>query len=94
MPLFHPDHKRRYENDERAYAVLELAYTTVDVAAALLFIVGSVMFFSENWVTLGTWCFLIGSICFGLKPTIRIYREIRYFSSGDYDDILGKKGGK
>ena len=92
MPLFKPSHKRKYESDERAYAIFELAYTTVDVAAALLFIIGSVMFFSDSWQTPGTWCFLIGSICFALKPSIRIYREIRYFSEGDYDDMVGKRG--
>lgn len=91
MPFFHPDRKRRYENDERAYAIFELAYTTVDVAAAVLFIIGSVMFFSDEWQTPGTWCFLIGSICFALKPSIRICREIYYFSEGDYEDLIGKK---
>ena len=93
MPLFKPSHRRKYVNDDKAYALFELAYTSVDMAAALLFIVGSVMFFSEDWQIPGTWCFLVGSICFALKPSIRIYREIYYFSRGDYENLVGGKSG-
>lgn len=91
MALFKPSHRRSYIKDEKAYALFELAYTSVDMAAALLFIVGSVMFFSKDWQTSGTWCFLIGSIFFALKPSIRIYREIYYLSKGDYEDLVGKE---
>lgn len=45
------------------------------------------MFFSEHWQTAGTWCFLIGSICFALKPTLRIFRELRYVEEDDYEDL-------
>ncbi len=90
MPLFKPSHRRKYVHDDKAYALFELAYTSVDMAAALLFIIGSVMFFSEEWQTPGTWCFLAGSIFFALKPSIRIYREIYYLSKGDYEDLIGK----
>lgn len=94
MTLFKPSRRRRYVSDTQYYAWFELAYTTVDVCAALLFVVGSVMFFSENWQTAGTWCFLIGSICFALKPTLRIIRElryveedVRYVEEDDYEDL-------
>lgn len=87
MALFKPDRHHRYIADERAYARFELAYTAVDVSAAGLFIVGSIMFFSQSWQTAGTWCFLIGSICFALKPTLRIIREIRYLEDKNYEDL-------
>ena len=70
--------------------MFELAYTTVDVSAAVLFVIGSIMFFSEAWQTAGTWCFLVGSICFALKPTLRIIREIRYVEDDDYEDLAKK----
>ena len=62
MALFKLSRHRRYVSDEEYYAWFELAYTTVDVCAALLFVVGSIMFFSTEWLTTGTWCFLIGSL--------------------------------
>ena len=87
MTLFKLSRHRKYVADERAYAWFELAYTTVDMAAAGLFVIGSIMFFSDAWQTPGTWCFLIGSICFALKPTLRIVREIRYLEDDDYQDL-------
>ncbi len=87
MALFKLSRHRRYVSDEEYYAWFELAYTTVDVCAALLFVVGSIMFFSTEWLTAGTWCFLIGSLCFALKPTLRIIRELRYVRDNDLQDL-------
>lgn len=60
---------------EAVYGFYERLYTSIDVLAALSFVVGSVMFFSEAWATLATWFFLIGSICFAAKPCARFARE-------------------
>lgn len=87
MALFKLSRHRRYVSDEEYYAWFELAYTTVDVCAAGLFVVGSIMFFSTEWLTAGTWCFLIGSLCFALKPTLRIIRELRYVRDNDLKDL-------
>lgn len=87
MTLFKLSRHRKYVADERAYAWFELAYTCVDMAAAGLFVIGSIMFFSEAWLKAGTWCFLLGSICFALKPTLRIIRELRYLKEDDYEDL-------
>lgn len=78
MKLFRQSNARRSPRHRQIYAAYELAYTLVDLGAALMFIVGSVMFFSEEWQISGTWCFLIGSIMFGVKPTLRFAREIHY----------------
>ncbi len=47
-----------------------------DVLIALWFLVGSVLFFREATSTAATWCFLLGSIEFLIRPAIRIARRI------------------
>lgn len=71
----------------RRYALYEIAYTVVDFAAAILFVIGSIMFFSDNWQTTGTWMFLIGSLCFAAKPTIRLVRDVHLAAMGDHEDL-------
>lgn len=71
----------------RRYALYEIAYTAVDFAAAILFVIGSIKFFSEDWQTTGTWMFLIGSLCFAAKPTIRLVRDIHLTAMGDREDL-------
>jgi hypothetical protein len=58
--------RRRYE----AASILN------DVLIALWFVAGSVMFFFESWVVPGTWCFLIGSIQFLVRPALRLSRQL------------------
>lgn len=65
----------------------EIAYTVVDFSAAALFVIGSLLFFSESTTYAGTWLFVVGSVLFGLRPTIKLYREIGYLKLSDYDDI-------
>ena len=87
MKLF--DHRNRDRNEatRALYARFEILYTLVDFSAAFSFIVGSVMFFQSAWQETGTWLFLIGSIFFALKPTLRLVREIRLYRMGDMDDL-------
>ncbi|MCF6523127.1 YrhK family protein [Streptomyces sp. JJ36] len=47
-----------------------------DVLIALWFIAGSVMFFSEEWTTTGTWCFLFGSLELLIRPVVRLSRQV------------------
>ncbi|MFA3877847.1 YrhK family protein [Streptomyces sp. MMCC 100] len=54
----------------------EAASIANDVLIALWFIAGSIMFFSEQWATAGTWCFLIGSIELLIRPGIRLTRHM------------------
>ena len=88
MKIFHPDNREVFKRDRRAYAFFELAYTSIDFAAAVLFIIGSVMFFYPDYLTPGTWCFLIGSIFFAMKPTMRISREIYYLAKGEDERVV------
>ncbi|GGA24475.1 YrhK family protein [Neptunicoccus cionae] len=91
MRLFHPDTRNLSERHKRIYAYFELAYTVVDVSAALLFVVGSILFFNESTTYSGTWLFLIGSILFGLRPTLKLIREYAYLRVGDYEDVAIKR---
>ncbi|MVA96724.1 hypothetical protein GN330_05615 [Nitratireductor sp. CAU 1489] len=87
MTLFDPANKNRSERHRRIYAAYELGYTLVDFSAALLFLVGSVLFFYPSVETTAIWFFVIGSAAFGLKPTIRLIRELHYVRIGDLDDL-------
>ena len=50
--IFEPQHGHQSPALRRCYALYEIAYTAVDFGAALSFIVGSIMFFSEEDVIL------------------------------------------
>ncbi|MBT0959200.1 YrhK family protein [Alphaproteobacteria bacterium KMM 3653] len=87
MTLFHPDNRNRSDDHKRIYALYEIAYTVNDFGAAVLFILGSALFFDDATATLATWLFLIGSLMFGLRPAIKLAREIKFLRMGNYDDI-------
>ncbi|MEU4361324.1 YrhK family protein [Promicromonospora sp. NPDC023987] len=55
--------------------MFEVLHTIADFLAALLFVVGSILFFSEKTKLAATVCFLIGSLFFAAKPSIRLVRE-------------------
>ncbi|MAS45580.1 YrhK-like protein [Albimonas donghaensis] len=82
MTLFHPDAKRTDAGAARIWATYELIYTGVDFGAAICFVIGSIMFFSEAWMVPGTWLFLIGSVLFAAKPSLRLAREIQLLRRG------------
>ncbi len=88
--IFEKDH-RSDPRTRRRYALYELGYTLVDFAAPALFVIGSICYFYDSLATTGTWLFLIGSILFGLKPTIRLVRELHLAAIGDFDGIAPEK---
>lgn len=90
MTLFRHENANKSARHQRTYAAFEIAYTLVDFSAAVLFIIGSIMFFSDDWTYAGTWLFLIGSILFACKPTLRLVRELRLVAMGDTDDVADK----
>ncbi|MEM8950811.1 MAG: YrhK family protein [Pseudomonadota bacterium] len=87
MQIFDPEIPHRHDRNKKIHALFELAYTFVDFSAAVLFVIGSILFFNEETATIATWCFLIGSIFFGLKPTLRLTRELCYVRAGDYEKM-------
>lgn len=86
MTFFDPANHERSTRHREIYAYTEVAYTVVDFSAAVLFVIGSILFFSDSTTELGTWLFLVGSILFGLRPTIKLVREIAYLRIGDLED--------
>jgi len=87
MALFDPSNGTKSERHRKIYALYELAFTFVDFSAAILFFVGSILFFYKPLENAAIWCFVIGSACFAAKPTIRVAREIHYIAIGDYSDL-------
>ncbi|WP_305985494.1 YrhK family protein [Roseibium sp. MMSF_3544] len=55
----------------------ELYRTVVEFLAALTFVIGSIFFFYPSLEFSGTWLFLIGSILFAVRPTIRLLLELQ-----------------
>ncbi len=47
-----------------------------DVLIALWFLVGSILFFWQATTEAATWCFLLGSIEFLIRPAIRLTRLV------------------
>ncbi|GAA1346701.1 YrhK family protein [Arthrobacter roseus] len=93
MALFDPGNRTKNPESAKLYATLEVVYTIVDFAAAGLFIVGSVLFFRESTQIPATWCFLVGSICFALKPTLRLFRELKYAKRDDVGTLAERAEG-
>ena len=80
------------EHRKRIYAAFELWYTAVDVGAAISFLVGSLLFLSEETKTIGTYLFIGGSLLFLFKPTIRLMRESKYAASGEIGTLANRAG--
>lgn len=62
---------------EQAVRKFELYRTVVEFLAAATFVVGSICFFYDSLMFAGTWLFLIGSVFFAVRPTIRLLLELR-----------------
>jgi len=72
---FHPKLFTATPEHIRVYGFYERLYTLVDFTAAILFVIGSYLFFFPADTEFATWLFLIGSICFAARPTVRVLRE-------------------
>ncbi|WP_051242933.1 YrhK family protein [Stappia stellulata] len=76
MKLFSSDLRRASPKHAELVRRYELFRTVVEFLAALMFVIGSVLFFSDSLLFAGTWLFLIGSILFAVRPTIRLALEL------------------
>ncbi len=93
MKLFHPANRTCSDRHAEIWAAYEIAHTLIDFTAAGLFVIGSALFFFPSTTYAATWLFLIGSIFFGLKPTVRLIRELRLVSLGDVQSVAKPGGG-
>lgn len=91
MALYDPRNPTASDAHRRVHAAYEIAHTATDFAAALLFLVGSVLFFWEETTYFATWLFVVGSICFMLKPTIKLLRELRFWRMGRLDELASRE---
>ncbi len=76
MRLFDPHNADQSAEHRRVYAWLSGIVVLVNFLAAVMFIIGSILFFKPSTATLGTWMFLIGSIFFAVSPTLALIREL------------------
>ncbi len=82
MHLFSHENRQRNDDTRRVYAAFELAHTVVDFLAAVSFLVGSVLFLFPEYETPAIWLFIIGSVFFCAKPSLRLAREIKLLRMG------------
>lgn len=83
MQLFRSSRFDASPRHRKIYSAYEIAYSTIDLLAAVLFIVGSVLFLDEATVKAGTWLFIIGSVFFAGRPTVRLARELHLSGLSD-----------
>jgi hypothetical protein len=87
MRLFRHENRQKSEAARRLYARYEILHTAVDFLAAFAFLIGSALFFGESTQYVATWLFVIGSVFFALKPTLRLVREIRLYRMGEIETL-------
>lgn len=54
----------------------EVASIVNDILIALWFLIGSILFFSEDTTYAGTWFFVVGSVELLIRPGIRLARRV------------------
>ncbi|RYH04252.1 hypothetical protein EU805_02440 [Salipiger sp. IMCC34102] len=89
--MYFQDKSHDHPRKKRIYATYELAHTVVDLMAAICFVVGSALFFFPAYETSALWFFLIGSILFAVKPTLRFSREVHLARIGDTGDLAKRE---
>lgn len=67
----------------RIRGVYETISITNDFLAGVLFLIGSILFFSESTLYAATWLFTIGSVLFVARPTIRLVRRFHLGRAAD-----------
>jgi hypothetical protein len=60
----------------RTHAIYQWIHLLVDFMAAALFVAGSILFLRPGLERAGSWLFLIGSVFFAMKPTLRLLRVL------------------
>lgn len=78
--IFANKNRQISERHESVNKYYELAITLVEFMAALLFLVGSIFFFSDRLMYIGTWMFVVGSVFFIIRPSVRLAREVHLAS--------------
>lgn len=77
MATFEQSNRTRTPKHRETTRSYEILRTLVEFLAAVSFIIGSALFFYDSLQTAATWLFLVGSILFAARPTIRLALELR-----------------
>lgn len=93
MRLFDARNNIKSAKNRRIYTIYQLIYTLVDFGAAMLFLIGSVLFFYQSLQDPAIWCFVAGSVLFATKPTLRLVREVHYLVAGDASENADSAAG-
>lgn len=91
MRWFQRDHHKIGPEAVRLHAAFEVALTISDFLAAVLFVIGSVMFLSEEWTRLGTYLFILGSVLFAISPALKVMRELKLAKMGDLKTLADRE---
>jgi len=78
------------EKHGEVYGNYQKLYDGVDAAAAVAFVVGSALFFSEATQTAATWLFLIGSVFFAIRPCVQLARDFHMARLPQSGEAQGK----
>lgn len=61
---------------ERLTMIYKALYQLNDIALGLIFLIGSILFFSETTVIMGTVLFVIGSVQMTIRPLIAFSHDL------------------
>jgi uncharacterized membrane protein YhfC len=87
MRLFTHEARQRSDETRRVYAAYEVAHTLADFIAAISFLIGSILFLWPMYEVQAVWLFIIGSVFFCLKPSLRLAREVQLWRMGHLDQL-------
>jgi hypothetical protein len=91
MRLFQRDHHKLGPDAVRLHAAFEIVLTISDFLAAVLFVIGSVMFLSDDWERAGTYLFIVGSLLFAVSPALKVWREVKLARMGDLETLAKRE---
>ena len=92
MRLFDHDTRMRNADTRRVYAAYEIAHTAADFGAAISFLIGSILFLWPDDETTAIWMFILGSVFFCIKPSLRLAREVQLWRMGYLETIARREG--
>lgn len=86
--------QRRFD---QAVAKLLTAITSLYMAGSLLFVMGSVAFLpnlgcNEQMLTIGAWCFIVGSVFFVIGAILSFWRTTIVLSATENEGLVATKG--
>ncbi len=77
MATFDQSNRTQTKTHSETTRRYEIRRTLTEFLAAISFLIGSVLFFFESLHTAAAWLFLIGSLLFAARPTIRLALELK-----------------